>query len=321
MVRALAVFGCLLACVGPFDVLTQVAAIGVPRHQAGFVGLPVGGPLQYTLRCNRQNLNQQQVAAARRPFVGGNWKCNGTVTGAEEILKMLNEAPNEVDDIEVVVAPPSLHAGFLLRGLKKPFAVALQDGSQVKGYGAYTGEVSPQMAKDFGIKAVIVGHSERREGFGNQSGESNEEVAAKAKNAVDNGLQVIACIGESLETRQSGKTMEFLGKQLQAYASALSGADWNSVVLAYEPIWAIGTGETATPEIAQETHKGIREWLKQHVGQQTAEALRIIYGGSVKGSNAQSLFTGEDVDGFLVGGASLTEDFHAVLKATRTSRE
>ncbi|CDI83726.1 triosephosphate isomerase, putative [Eimeria acervulina] len=213
---------------------------------------------------------------------------------------MLNNAPPEV-----VVAPPSLHAGFVLRGLQRRFNVGLQDGCLVNTFGAFTGEINPQMMKDFGIKAVIVGHSERRAGFGKQPGESNEVVAAKAKNAVNHGLQVIACIGESLETRQSGKTMEFLGKQLEAYASALSASDWQSVVIAYEPIWAIGTGKTATPQMAQQTHKEIREWLRQHVGEQQAK---------------DDLFGGEDIDGFLVGGASLTEDFHAILKAAKAPK-
>lgn len=302
----------------------QVEALGISNpHTAAFVG-PLSsepyGPLHYSLHCSRQQQQQQQLAAARRPFVGGNWKCNGTVKGAETILQMLNDAPPEVEDIEVVVAPPSLHAGFVLRGLKRSFSVALQDGSQVTSYGAFTGEISPQMAKDFGIKSVIVGHSERRAGFGNQPGESDEAVAAKAKNAVDNGLQVIACIGESLEARQTGKTMEVVGRQLKALAAALSPSDWKLVVLAYEPIWAIGTGQTATPEVAQETHKEIRDWLRHNVGKDLADEIRIIYGGSVKGQNAKELFSGPDVDGFLVGGASLTEDFHAILKGARTPK-
>ncbi|CDJ32619.1 triosephosphate isomerase, putative [Eimeria mitis] len=148
---------------------------------------------------------------------------------------MLNAAPADVDDLEVVIAPPSLHAGFVMRGLNRPFRVALQDTSLVDSFGAFTGEINPQMIKDFGINTVIVGHSERRAGFGIQpgesnevvaakaknainhglQGESNEVVAAKAKNAINHGLQVIACIGESLETRESGKTMEFLGEQLK----------------------------------------------------------------------------------------------------------
>ncbi|CDJ60935.1 triosephosphate isomerase, putative [Eimeria maxima] len=324
----------------------QVLAVGPQQQQqAAFLASPAaaaaaawGSSPQYTLRCSRQQQplqllqqqqqqlqqqqqqQQQQLAATRKPFVGGNWKCNGDTKGIEKILEMLNDAPQEVNDIEVVVAPPSLHAGFVLRGLQRPFKVAAQDSSLVESFGAFTGELAPQMMKDFGIKTVIVGHSERRAGFGNQPGESNEVVAAKAKNAIKNGLQVIACIGESLETRQSGKTMEFIGEQLKAYASALSPTDWGLVVLAYEPIWAIGTGQTATPDMAQQTHKEIRQWLRKNVGQQIAEDIRIIYGGSVKGSNAKELFGGEDIDGFLVGGASLTSDFHAILKAAKNPK-
>ncbi|KAL8424360.1 hypothetical protein Efla_000817 [Eimeria flavescens] len=254
-----------------------VEALGNPQQHAAFMGPGIAAwpalQQQQTLRCSRrQQQEQQQLAAARRPFVGGNWKCNGTVKGAEDIIQMLNDAPPEVDDVwplgfgfcgfRVVIAPPSLHAGSLLHSLRRPFAVGLQDSSTVKGFGAFTGELSPQMAKlrswglccaplrpaDFGIKSVIVGHSERRAGFNNQPKESNEVVAAKAKNAVEAGLQVIACIGESLEDRQKGRTMDVLGQQLQAYAAALSASDWPHVVIAYEPIWAIGTGQTATPE-------------------------------------------------------------------------
>ncbi|KAL8451114.1 hypothetical protein Emed_002152 [Eimeria media] len=348
-----------LVCIGSasWGVYTpQVEALGTPQQQAAFLG-PLSsawsGPQQQSVFCSRQQQQQQQqqLAAARRPFVGGNWKCNGTIQGAEDIVKMLNDAPPEVDDVEasqgtktcgcrfadavdectsscqpqsfsdgavqcVVVAPPSLHAGFVLRSLRRPFGVGLQDSSTVKGFGAYTGELSPQMLKDFGIKSVIVGHSERRAGFNNQPKESNEVVAAKAKNAVDAGLQVIACIAvlhvggapedsESLEERQSGRTMEVLGEQLRAYSAALSASDWAHVVLAYEPIWAIGTGQTATPEVAQNTHQEIRKWLRQHVSDAAAE---------------EDLFAQPDIDGFLVGGASLTADFHAILKGAQNNK-
>ncbi|CDJ65756.1 triosephosphate isomerase, putative [Eimeria necatrix] len=245
---------CVALALGVWGVRTpEVAALGPPQQPAAFLGAPAAAaaaawPMQHSLRCSRQQQQQQQqqqqLAAARKPFVGGNWKCNGDPKGAEAILQMLNDAPPEDDDIEarVVVAPPALHAGLLLRGLRRPFAVALQDSSQVKSYGAFTGEIAPQMAKDFGIKTVIVGHSERRAGFGNQP----------------------------------------------AYASALGASGWPSVVIAYEPIWAIGTGQTASPQTAQQTHREIREWLRQHVGEEVAQQTRIIYGGSVKGSNAMA---------------------------------
>jgi triosephosphate isomerase (TIM) len=158
-----------------------------------------------------------------------------------------------------------------------------------------------------------VGHSERRTGFG-FSGEPDAVVAAKVKTAITGGLNVIACVGEQLSEREGGLTMKVVSTQLAAMSAVLSPAEWGKVVLAYEPVWAIGTGKVATPEQAEETHAQIRDWFAQNVSPEVAANIRIIYGGSVKGSNAESLLLGPNIDGFLVGGASLLPEFVNIIQ-------
>eukprot|EP00970_Alexandrium_tamarense_P014314 scaffold4049_cov204-Alexandrium_tamarense.AAC.1 len=159
-----------------------------------------------------------------------------------------------------------------------------------------------------GVTWVILGHSERREGFG-MAGEDSELVAKKTKKAIEEGLKVMFCIGEKKEEREAGTTMDVCASQLKAAADILSKEDWANVSIAYEPVWAIGTGLTATPEMAQETHANIRAWVAENVGQDVADAVRIQYGGSMKGANAADLLAQADIDGGLIGGASLTMDF------------
>ncbi|EPR64367.1 triose-phosphate isomerase TPI-II [Toxoplasma gondii GT1] len=257
--------------------------------------------------------------AARRGFVGGNWKCNGTTAKTQELVDMLNSAPVSFEQVDVVVAPPSLFISQVQDSLRQPrVQVAAQDSSTQQAYGAFTGELSPKMIKEKNIPWVVLGHSERRAGFGGQPGESNQVVAKKVRAALNEGLSVILCIGETLEERESGQTQKVLSEQLEAVRQAVPEADaWKSIVIAYEPVWAIGTGKTATAALAQETHRDIRNWLAQAVSPKVAEATRVIYGGSVKGSNAKELFEGEDVDGFLVGGASLTGDFVSIIDAAK----
>lgn len=168
---------------------------------------------------------------------------------------------------------------------------------------------------DIGIKWAIIGHSERRTGFG-FPGESNEVVGRKVKTAIDGGLKAIACVGEQLADRESGSTMTVVSQQLEAISSAIQQSDWSYVVIAYEPVWAIGTGKVATPEQAEETHANIREWISAHVSPEIAVEVRIIYGGSVKASNAVALLKGPNIDGFLVGGASLLPEFVDIIKVT-----
>lgn len=180
------------------------------------------------------------------------------------------------------------------------------------GFGAYTGEISAKLLNDIGILWSIVGHSERRAGFG-FPGEPDEVVGLKVMNAINNGLKVIACVGEQLSERESGETMSVVSRQLQAIASKLTAEQWQNVVIAYEPVWAIGTGKVATPDQAEETHKEIRQWISVNVSIEVALQTRILYGGSVKGSNATSLISCENIDGFLVGGASLLPEFVDII--------
>ena len=224
---------------------------------------------------------------------------------------MLNQSTLSTDT-EVVVCPSQIHIQKVKEGLRGDVSVGAQD-CWMKGNGAYTGETSADMLVDMGIQWVIVGHSERR-----GKGESNAEVAAKAKYAVDKGLSVIACCGEPLESREAGTTNDFVFPQIKAYADAFSKKDWEKVVIAYEPIWAIGTGLTATPEQAQETHAAIRTYLGQVAGADVAENTRILYGGSANAKTAPGLSAKPDIDGFLVGGASLKPEFADIVNCNGT---
>lgn len=177
--------------------------------------------------------------------------------------------------------------------------------------GAFTGEVSPAMLKDNGIEWVILGHSERRNVFG----ENDQLIAEKVGHALNEGLSVIACIGEKIEEREAGKTLDVVYAQMEAIKPQVS--DWSRVVVAYEPVWAIGTGKVATPAQAQEVHAALRKWLTENVSGDVANATRIIYGGSVTGSNCAELAKEGDIDGFLVGGASLKPEFITIINAKR----
>eukprot|EP01039_Chlorochromonas_danica_P009762 gene9762-10796_t len=254
--------------------------------------------------------------SSRRLLIGGNWKCNGTVEEVNKIVHFLNNSGPIPPLSEVVIAVPSIHLGFCKENFRKDIAVAAQNVAVHNGVGAYTGEISAELYRDFGIDWTLVGHSERRVGFG-MSGESNELVAKKVAAALRGGLKVIACIGEHLAQRESGETMVVCAAQLAAIAALLQESDWENVVVAYEPVWAIGTGKVATPQQAEETHAQIREWVASNVSGAVASALRILYGGSVKGSNCQSLINCPNIDGFLVGGASLLPEFAEIMHVTK----
>lgn len=178
--------------------------------------------------------------------------------------------------------------------------------------GAYTGETGAFQIKDIGCTWVIIGHSERREGF-EMPGEPVDLCAKKTKVALDAGLNVMFCIGEKKEERENGTTMDVCASQLEPLAKILNPAEWENVAIAYEPVWAIGTGLTATPEMAQETHKDIRKWIEDNVSSDVAKSVRIQYGGSMKGANAKDLLAQPDIDGGLIGGASLMADFFNVI--------
>ncbi|KAJ6964279.1 triosephosphate isomerase [Populus alba x Populus x berolinensis] len=246
---------------------------------------------------------------ARKFFVGGNWKCNGTIEEVKKIVTMLNEAevPSK-DVVEVVVSPPFVFLP-LVKSLQRPdFQLAAQNCWVRKG-GAFTGEISAEMLVNLGIPWVILGHSERR----SLLNESNELVGDKVAYALSLGLKVIACIGETLQQRESGSTMAVVAAQTKAIADKAS--NWANVVLAYEPVWAIGTGKVATPDQAQEVHLELRKWLHDNVGAEVAATTRIIYGGSVNGANCKELAAQPDIDGFLVGGASLKREFIDIIKS------
>jgi len=252
-------------------------------------------------------------AEARKFFVGGNWKCNGSVQQAADLVSMLNQVSLS-QDTEVVVCPSQVHLQKVTETLRTDVSVGAQDVWS-KGNGAFTGETSAEMLADMGVKWTLVGHSERRE-----KGESDAETAAKAKYALDKGLSVIACCGEPLENREAGTTNDFVFPQIKAYADAFTKEDWKRVVIAYEPIWAIGTGLTATPQQAQDTHAAIREYLGQIAGADVAANTRILYGGSANAKNAPELSSQADIDGFLVGGASLKPEFADIVNCQGSTK-
>mmetsp|Transcript_21091 Transcript_21091/g.40856 ORF Transcript_21091/g.40856 Transcript_21091/m.40856 type:complete len:332 (+) Transcript_21091:85-1080(+) len=247
-------------------------------------------------------------AGVRKFFVGGNWKCNGNRESIKTLIEGLNQGAPVGSDVEVVCAPPAPYLDYTRQNLRKDFAVAGQD-SWVSGQGAYTGEIAPEMLKDIGCEWVILGHSERR--HLPEIKETDKTVAVKTKNALDNGLGVILCIGELLEEREAGKTIEVCERQMEAVAETIK--DWSKVVVAYEPVWAIGTGKVATPEQAQEVHDAVRGWMAKNISPEVAASTRILYGGSVNPQNCDELATKPDIDGFLVGGASLKPDFLRIV--------
>ncbi|MCZ7558990.1 MAG: triose-phosphate isomerase [Burkholderiaceae bacterium] len=254
---------------------------------------------------------------ARKPLVAGNWKMNGDIVSNEQLFTALRAdlGHASVPLVEVVVCPPYPYLGQAAAWLGDTgIAWGAQDVSALPN-GACTGDVSASMLADLGCRWAIVGHSERRQ----LAGETDEQVAAKVSMCMVHGVGVIACIGETLEEREAGRTETVLGRQVDAIVAALVDAAHplpaERVVLAYEPVWAIGTGRTASPEMAQAAHRFVRERLAQQ-GYRHAGATRILYGGSVKPANAAGLFVMPGVDGGLIGGASLVaDDFLAICRA------
>ena len=244
----------------------------------------------------------------RRKLVVGNWKMHGNHAANTALLSNLLCALPVLQRVEIAVCPPFV---YLLTAREQLANSAIKLGAQnvnAEVSGAFTGEVSAPMLRDCGCEFVIVGHSERRQFYG----ESDEQVAAKTLAALHHGLTPILCVGESLAEREAGNTLAVIGRQLDAVREALSSAELKSIAIAYEPIWAIGTGRTATPEQAQVVHAFIRQQLQMR----QADSVRILYGGSVKAENAQALFAQADIDGGLVGGASLNaEEFVAICQA------
>ena len=239
----------------------------------------------------------------RRKLIAGNWKMYKTVAEAtalvEEIQKGVAGAAGDA-----LVAPPFTAIAAVVAAAKgSPVAVAAQN-MHFEKEGAFTGEVSAPMLVDAGVTHVILGHSERRQHFA----ETDDGVAKKTKSALAAGLLPISCVGETLAEREAGRTMEVVGRQMDAILAAVTADEAKKVVIAYEPVWAIGTGKVATPEQAQEVHAFIRSRIAAKHGQPVADVLRILYGGSVKPDNVKGLMGLPDVDGALVGGASLKAD-------------
>ena len=247
----------------------------------------------------------------RQKIIAGNWKMNGTIAGTEALIKELLAEDFNTERATVVVCPPftSLYvAAKLLKAIQ--IALGAQDMSQHQS-GAYTGEVAADMLLTVGVSYVILGHSERRL----YHAEDDRLVNAKAKAVLSAGLTPIICVGETLEQREAGQTEQVVGQQVDGTLAGLSADLIAKSVLAYEPVWAIGTGKTATPEMAQAVHKFIRQKTAE-VDAAAAETLPILYGGSVKPENARSLLAQPDIDGALVGGASLkAADFVAIINA------
>ena len=250
----------------------------------------------------------------RTPLMAGNWKMNLDWKQGLSLVEELGEALREVDTtvVEAAVLPPFVNIRTVQTAVeagKLPIAYGAQDISAHES-GAYTGEISGSMLTALGCTYVAVGHSERRE----YHGEDEQVTGAKVKAALAVGLSPILCVGEPLEERKAGKQVEYTLAQLEGGIEGLSADEVAKVVVAYEPVWAIGTGEVATPDDAQEVCAAIRDLVRTKHGDATADALRVLYGGSVKSSNVAELMTKEDVDGALVGGASLkAEEFAKIV--------
>lgn len=245
----------------------------------------------------------------RKPVIAGNWKLFKTITEAVALVSELKPLVASNSGVEIVVAP-------VFTALSSVKSVI--DGSNIKlaaqdcyweEEGAFTGEVAPKLLKDAGCSHVIIGHSERRQYFG----ETDLTVNKKAKSAVAAGLTAIVCVGETLAERESEQTFSVIEQQIQAGLEGLAEAAFATVIIAYEPVWAIGTGKTASDAQAQEVHSFIRQLVARQFGHSVADAVRILYGGSVKPDNVKSLMAQPDIDGALVGGASLKADSFAAI--------
>lgn len=248
----------------------------------------------------------------RKNIVAGNWKMNMDLNQSLDLAKSIVSKVSEIKDVDVIVAPTFANLYPVNEILKDSNVKLSAQNAHFEESGAYTGEVSVEMLESVGAETVIIGHSERRAIFG----ESHELLAQKSSKVVKAGLQLMFCFGEVLEDRKADKHFDVVKTQLEDSVFQLNAEDFKHVVLAYEPVWAIGTGETASPEQAQEMHAFIRKLLAEKYGNDTAENTSILYGGSVKPNNAKEIFSKPDVDGGLIGGASLkADDFVSIVSA------
>ena len=247
----------------------------------------------------------------RKNIVAGNWKMNTTVAEGVQLAKEVNEAVAAAGELkcDVVIGVPFTHLTAVKDVIDIEKVGLSAENCANKEKGAYTGEIAPAMLVDAGVKYVILGHSERREYFG----ETNEDVNKKVLKAFEHGITPIMCCGETLTQREQGVTMDFIRQQVKVGFQGVTADQAKTAVIAYEPIWAIGTGKTATTEQAQEVCAGIRACIAEIYDEATAEAIRIQYGGSVNPATAPDLFVQNDIDGGLVGGASLKADFGKIV--------
>ncbi len=253
----------------------------------------------------------------RNPIIGGNWKMNkGTPSEAIEMLEELISLVKKIDSVDIVIVPPFTVLFSAIQTVKNTNIMVGAQNMYYEEKGAFTGEVSPVFLKKLGCKYVILGHSERRDIFN----ESDDLINKKLKKALKAGLNPIVCIGEHLEERETSRTKDVIENQFKLTFKDLKSEELNRVTIAYEPIWAIGTGKTATPEQAEEIHIFIRELIASIYGKNTAETVRIQYGGSIKPTNAKEIFKKENIDGGLVGGASLqSKSLYEIIKASEES--
>lgn len=248
----------------------------------------------------------------RKIIIAGNWKMNKDNHEAVELVNLLKREVSDITDVDIIVCPPFTALSDLSDVLTDSNIAIGAQNCYWEDAGAFTGEISPVMLKALEIPYVIIGHSERRQFFG----ETDETVNKRVRAALKHGLIPIVCVGENLDERESGKTFDVIKTQAENGLKGFSPDEVREMIIAYEPVWAIGTGKTATPQQAQEVHKYIRDLLKGLFGAEAAEAVRIQYGGSVKPDNAGELLSQPDIDGALVGGASLkTQDFSAIIKS------
>ncbi|WP_299531559.1 triose-phosphate isomerase [Ulvibacterium sp.] len=247
----------------------------------------------------------------RSKIVAGNWKMNKNLEETEKLLAELSaKLPNT--EAEVMVAPTFVNLSRSVQVLESSTIQVMAQNMHFEESGAFTGEISADMLLNIGVETVILGHSERRAYFG----ETDELLAKKVAKALEKGLRVMFCFGEELDERKAGNHFKVVETQLKNALFSLDNSSWSSIVLAYEPVWAIGTGETASPEQAQEMHAFIRKTIAEAYSNSIADEVSILYGGSVKPNNAQEIFSKTDVDGGLIGGASLVaDDFLAIVNA------
>ena len=247
----------------------------------------------------------------RTPLIAANWKMNKTPKEAELLIRELIAKANDANGRDVLICPPFTALDRASRLLENTNIMLGAQNMHYEGAGAFTGEISPVMLKELGCEHVIIGHSERRQHFN----ESNEFLNKKIISALKHGIRPILCVGESKEERDSGKEKRKVQGQIESSLKDISGEEMLNIAIAYEPIWAIGTGVNATPAQAEEMHAFIRSILSDKFGRETSEKIRIIYGGSVKPDNMKELMAEKDIDGALVGGASLdAKSFEKIVK-------